>query len=238
MLHTPFKRLAMLAMATLMLATAFVSASPTPVQAQDGQERIRIELEGGDRPLDIIRQLREENLIPGGGKQDLSLRSTVINVRNQGFWYFPIGRGKELRDYVLHFEMRAVSLPSDTNGCGMAFRIRNDDDFSYVMLTKDRRIIFKQNDNNEAVVDFDRVIDDLEGIDASDYELTDDQLQFITIIAGREELILFVNGVEITRETGAKSVRGKFATMLFNEEGNESNSQCNYSNVFAWTFDE
>ncbi|MCE7948370.1 MAG: hypothetical protein DYG88_13175 [Chloroflexi bacterium CFX4] len=218
-----------------MFVFAVFSISTTDVQAQGDTERLKLDVSAGMRALDLIRQLRAENLIPGGGSQELTLPRTVINVRNQGFWYFPIGRGTALRDYVLHFEMRAQELPSDTNGCGMAFRIVNDNDFSYVMLTKDRRIILIQNDRGDTIVEFDEVIDDLEGIDATDYELDRTQLHLVTIVAVGDELTLFLNGIEITRETTARSVRGRFATMLFNEEGNRSNTECRYSNVFAWS---
>ncbi|PJF32322.1 MAG: hypothetical protein CUN51_01455 [Candidatus Thermofonsia Clade 1 bacterium] len=215
-------------------AAVALGSGALSVHAQGNSERIKLKITPGMRPLDLIRQLRNENLIPGGGSQQLTVPHTVINVRNQGFWYFPIGRGTQLRDFVLHFEMRAAELPSPTNGCGMAFRIVSDDDFSYVMLTADRRIILVQRDRGENIVEFDQVIDELEGIDAADYELDRTQLHFITVIAYGNELTLFLNGIEITRETTARSVRGRFATMLFNEEGNPSNTECRYSNVFAW----
>lgn len=216
------------------LSVVFVLAAFGNVQAQDSGERLKIDVTPSMRALDLIRQLRSENLIPGGGSQQLTVPRTVINVRNEGFWYFPIGRGTSLRDFVLHFEMRGRELPSETNGCGMAFRIVSEDDFSYVMLTKDRRIVLIQNDRGERIVEFDQFIDDLDGIDATDYELDQTQLHFITIIAYGNELTLFLNGVEITRETTARAVRGRFATMLFNEEGNTSNTECRYSNIFAW----
>ncbi|MFQ3536378.1 MAG: hypothetical protein SNJ58_10920 [Aggregatilineales bacterium] len=218
----------------VIFAVAAFGSQALDVRAQDGEERITLNVSPGMRALDLVRQLRSENLIPGGGSQQLTLPRTVINVRNQGFWYFPIGRGTSLRDFVLHFEMRASELPSETNGCGMAFRIVGEEDFSYVMLTKDRRIIFVQRDRGENIVEFDESIDDLEGIDATDYELDRTQLHLVTVVAYGNELTLFLNGVEITRQTTARSVRGRFATMLFNEEGNPSNSECRYSNVFAW----
>jgi len=218
-----------------LLSAVFAMAAFGSAQAQGDTERLTIDVKPGMKALDLIRQLRSENLIPGGGSQQITVPRTVINVRNEGFWYFPIGRGTSLRDYVLHFEMRGQELPSETNGCGMAFRIVGEDDFSYVMLTRDRRIILVQRDRGENIVEFDKVIDELEGIDATDYELDSSQLHLITIIAYGNELTLFLNGVEITRETTARSVRGRFATMLFNEEGNRSNTECRYSNVFAWS---
>ncbi|MCS6870809.1 MAG: hypothetical protein RML95_08455 [Anaerolineae bacterium] len=204
------------------------------VRAQSGKERITIEVEPRMRAQDLIRELRAKELIPSGGSQQMSVPRTVINVRNQGFWYFPLGRGTQLSDFVLHFELRAQELPSETNGCGMVFRAIDDDNFSYVMLTKDRRIVLVQLDRGEEIVAFDQSIDDLEGLDATNYELDETQLHIITLIAYGNELTLFLNGVEITYETTARSVRGRFATMLFNEEGNPSNTECRYSNVFAW----
>ncbi|PJF36560.1 MAG: hypothetical protein CUN49_04845 [Candidatus Thermofonsia Clade 1 bacterium] len=230
MLHKALRRLLILALVVIALGAAASS-----VQAQGNRERIRLNIAPRMRALDLIRQLRAENLIPVGGSQQLTLPRAVINVRNQGFWYFPIGRGTALRDFVLHFEMRAAELPSETNGCGMAFRIIGDDDFSYVMLTRDRRVILIQRDRGENIVEFNQVIDDLEGIDATTYQLDATQLHFVTLVANGNELILFLNGVEITRETTARSVRGRFATMLFNEEGNLSNTECRYSNIFAWS---
>jgi hypothetical protein len=217
-----------------LLSIIFAMVAFGSVQAQGNTERLTIDVTPGMKALDLIRQLRRENLIPSGGSQQITVPRTVINVRNQGFWYFPIGRGTSLRDFVLHFEMRGQELPSETNGCGMAFRIIGEDDFSYVMLTRDRRILLIQRDRGENIVEFDQFIDDLEGIDATDYELDRSQLHLITIIAYGNELTLFLNGVEITREDTARSVRGRFATMLFNEEGNRSNTECRYSNIFAW----
>jgi len=218
-----------------LLSVMFAMAAFDSVQAQGGTERLTIDVKPGMKALDLIRQLRSKNLIPSGGSRQLSVPRTVINVRNEGFWYFPIGRGTSLRDYVLHFEMRGQELPGKTNGCGMAFRIVSKDDFSYVMLTRDRRIVLVQRDRGENIVEFDKVIDELEGFDATNYELDSSQLHLITIIAYGNELTLFLNGVEITRETTARSVRGRFATMLFNQEGNRSNTECRYSNIFAWS---
>ncbi len=227
-------RKALYTVLVVVLASTALGVGAPVAQAQGDPERITLDITPGMRPLDLIRQLRSENLIPGGGSQQLTVPRTVINVRNKGFWYFPIGRGTQLRDFVLHFEMRGVELPSETNGCGMAFRIVGEEDFSYVLLTADRRIILVQRDRGKNIVEFDESIDELEGIDATDYELDRTQLHFVTLIAYGNELTLFLNGIEIVRETTARSVRGRFATMLYNEEGNPSNTECRYSNVFAW----
>lgn len=224
-------------LAALLIAAfvlSFVGVTPTNVQAQGGSDRVKLKIKGGDKPLDIIKQLRTENLIPGGGKAEIQIPRSVISVRQPGTWYFPIGRGARMRDYVMNFEMRVQSMDGETNACGMAFRIVNDDDFSYILLTKDRRIVLRQQDGGEAVIDFDQSVDDLEGIDASDYELNREQLHIVTMVANGEDLILFLNGTEILREEAAKSVRGRFATMLFNEEGNETNTECRYSNIWTW----
>ena len=220
------------------LVAAFVlsllGAAPVSVQAQGSKDRIKLNIKGGTKPLDVIKQLRAENLIPGGGKVDIQIPRSVISVRQPGTWYFPIGRGTRTRDYVMNFEMRAQSMDGETNACGMAFRIVNDDDFSFILLTKDRRIVLRQQDGGKSIVDFDESVDDLKGVDASDYELNREQLHIITIVANGQDLILFLNGTEIVREEKAKSVRGRFATMLFNEEGNETNTECRYSNIWTW----
>lgn len=229
-----------LAIVTLLavFTLGLVGAAPATVQAQGNKDRAKITVKGGDKPLNVVKQLRELNLIPTGGTQELDLRRSVINVLRPGTWYFPIGQGKRLRDYVMQFEMRAQSMDGETNACGLAFRIVNDDDFSYVLLTKDRRIVLRQQDGGESIVDFDQAVDDLDGVDASDYELASEQLHIVTIIANGDDLILFLNGTEITRETTAKSVRGRFATMLFNEESNETNTECRYSNIWVWQLGE
>lgn len=211
------------------------------VQAQ-GDERSKIKVGGNQKPLDLIKQLREQDLVPGGGELTMQVPRSILRVRQEGFSALRLGRGAKYRDFVLQFEMRATSLDGETNGCGMVFRsvqekIGANDDWSYVMLTRDRRVILIQNDSGEELVSFDQSLDEIDGVDASDYDLSPEQLHILTLIAIEDRVMLFLNGLEIIEETTAKSVRGAFGAIVFNEEGNNTNSECRYSNIWVWSYD-
>lgn len=234
--YTSFRIFFVIALAALILSS--LGVTPVDAQGGKGKERLKLSLKGGDKAADVIKQLRDLELAPKGGAVRVQVRQTVIQVRQEGDWYFPLGRGTELKDFVIHFEVRASAMDGDTNGCGMAFRARQNGDFSYVLLTKDRRIVVTQVEDKENIVDFDEDVDDLEGLDASDYSLDSAGYNIVTLVAIGETLSLFLNGIEIITLDEGKSVRGRFATMLFNEDGNNTLTECRYSNVWVWSFDK
>lgn len=223
----------------IVVAAALLAASLVgPAYAQGGEERTKIVLKGQDKPLDVIKQLRELGLVEGGGKIAFQVRYSAVRTRQEGNWVYPVGRGARLRDFVLHFEMRPATMDGETNSCGMAFRIgTNRDDYSAVMLTNDRRIQLFQFNDGEKVVDFDESVDEMEGVDGETYEFDRNTVHLVTLIAIQEKLVLFVNGLEIVTEENAASARGTFAMRLFNEEGNTTATQCNFSNIWTWSYD-
>jgi hypothetical protein len=224
--------------AFVVVALFATSFNPTaPANAQGDTERRRIELKGSDKSIDVIRQLRELELVENGGKEALRVPRGAMRVRNDGAWFTPIGRGARFRDFVLHFELRLVDLPQEANGCGMVFRATSDDEYSAVMLRGDRTLELFQFENGERIVDFFESVDDLEGVDARDIEFNDETLFFITLVAIQENITFFLNGLEMITVDTAESVRGTLAQRLFNDEANDSQTACNFSNIWVWSFD-
>lgn len=224
---------------SLMIVAALLlgAVGMTRVSAQDTPERRKIEVEAGGKPLDVIKQLRELELADSGGEIGLQLRSSFVESRQEGYTYLPIGRGTELKNFVLQFELRIADTDGETNGCGMYFRIDDEDNYGVVVLRWDRSMLLYQENRGEAVAEFDAVLDDLDNLDTSDFEIDFRTVHILTLVALDKNLVLFLNGTEIATFEESVADRGTFAIVVYNEEGNSKNTLCRYSNIWAWSYD-
>jgi hypothetical protein len=220
----------------MVLVALIMVASGNVADAQDDKKRLKLEFEKGYKPIDIISQLRDADIIPGGGKIGVQLRTGFAETRKEGSSYLSIGRGAEFRDFVLNFEVRLADIEGEQSSCGMAFR-GDGEKFGLVFLTANREIGLVQFDDGETIIDFYESVDDLDGVDSSDFSVDSDNVNTITLTAVDDVLTLFVNGLEITTQEKASEVRGVFAFHIFNEEGNTNLNQCRYGNVWAWSLD-
>jgi hypothetical protein len=231
------KKRLFLAVFAALFSLSFLAANAPLATAQDDDTRIKIDIEPKSKPFDVIKQLRAENVIPTGGKIDLQLPRSIIESRKEGGIYLPIGRGAKFRNFVFTFTMRLATVGSPDSACGMDFRFADDENLGIFLFGFDGRIQLAQYDDNELVVNFDKLIEEMEDIDSSEFEINEEAIFVITIVALDENLTLFINGLEIATETTAAKDKGIFAMLVSNPEGNDTLSQCRYSDVWVWSLD-
>lgn len=221
------KRIQKMMLLAVMILSAFGLQSNAVSAQDDPEERLVIDTTGG--PVEVTDRLRELGLVPGGGTYYEVNTGAYVEARREGYTYVNIRKDLAPRDFVMQFRMLATVKGKET-GCGMFFRV-NEEGNSLVFLTNDRRLYLAQTENNESIMNFYESIDDLEGVDGSNYEL-DEQIHTITIIANRDTVMFFLNGLHITTQEG-KSVRGTVAAALWNERGNKNTNLCEYDQFWV-----
>jgi hypothetical protein len=191
------------------------------------EERITFDTTGGVKA--VTRRLQELDLIPGGGQYFEIKNGAYIEAKQEGFTTVSLRADIAPRDFVMQFQMGS-DLRNEQDGCGVVFR-NGENTYSLVMLTNNRRLLLQQVVDRENAMLFDESIDDLEGINSTDYTL-DEQDHVITVIALKDTVTFFLDGIQITTQD-AQSVRGTLAAALYNEEGNTRTNGCYYINIWV-----
>lgn len=218
---------------SLCLLAAVTTTTVAPVQAQDDEDRIIIDEPNGS-PISVIRQLRSADVIPNGGKIGFQYSSSFAEARREGYNTLRLGRGIAFEDAVYSFQVRGAELETDGSGCG--FIVNDSEDSTVLALLTNERVIYvaQFRGDDDPLVEFNESIDDLDGIDAEDYDLDSRTVHTVTLVINDEDLWLFLNGVEITHETEADSESGQFGITIYNAEGNTNVNECRYSNIWVW----
>jgi hypothetical protein len=172
----------------------------------------------------VVDRLRNENLVPEGGKQLFLVNTTLRDVRVPGR-NLPIGNRVTARDFVMHFELRWPTM-GDTSACAVKIRKSGSRDETTIALTNDKKFILIQRQGNRALINYAQETDVFEPKAPTT----------VTIIAIQDKVTVYVNGRIQTRETG-KNISGSFEVNLFNTEGNKINSTCSYRG-WVWSFDK
>ena len=220
------KRIARLSLLAVTLLS-FALFPQTRSQAQGGKEK-RPVIDVTVKPADVLSQLQDLDLIPGGGTYDDIPSGAFVEAHREGFTYVHLFQRVAPREFVLQARLQA-DLSGTESACGLYFMSAKRG-FGVAALSYNRHILLSQVLDKENVVNFDEKIDDMSGVDATDYDL-DGQIHTLTVVSAGEKLSFFVNGILMTSED-AQSLRGELGVILYNEEGNSRTNGCYYDNIW------
>lgn len=194
-------------------------------------DRMTLDLTSSD-PQDVLSQLRTLNLIPQGDNL-LQVQNLYVTARTKGSKYLPIFSDSTPSDLVLQFTVE-LNMEKDSapgSGCGFFFRLSNKG-YATVLLTVDHHLVLNQYKGKKALVDFDQLIDDLPGIDSSNYDISPGTTHTVTIVAVGTSLSFFLDGVEIITSQDAQSAPGNIALLLYNVANTQVQNTCTYSLIW------
>jgi hypothetical protein len=125
----------------IMLASVFFGGA-AHIHAQDEtatpEPPVRATLDISGSAKDVIAQLKEANLVPGGGTY-YDTQNLYIQVASAGKKFLSVFDGVYPQNFVLQFEVQ-LKMQSDAvagSGCGFMFRT-SDYGYGTVLLTMDR----------------------------------------------------------------------------------------------------
>lgn len=224
------------AITILALAGAVTATLSTTTIANAQVQRVAIKNPDG-KPIDVIKELRTADVIPGGGKIGYQYTQSFAEARREGYNTLRLGRGLSFQNAVYSIQIRAATLDTDGSGCGIITNA-NDNSSVLLLLSNDRFVYLAQFlGDTDVQFEFNKSIDKIKNVDATEYELDAQSIHTITLVINEQEAWLFLNGVELVREDDADAQAGQFGITLYNAEGNTTTNQCRYSNIWIWNLD-
>lgn len=204
-----------------------VLPTDTPVQST---YPARLERWASASPAEIVDELRALGVVPAGGEVTLTVPSSYGDTAAEGFNWYPLGRGKTFRNFVLGFDARLIYSGAEA-GCGMYFRSSE--------TGSDSALVFE--DGWALLGEFDA---DGQMLDSSVLLETDAVVpgQGVTnrvlVIALENVTLMYVNGV-LVAETVFVPKAGELALEMYvpaDEAGQTAQTYCQLNDIWLWEF--
>lgn len=204
-----------------------VLPTDTPVQST---YPARLERWASASPAEIVDELRALGVVPAGGEVTLTVPSSYGDTAAEGFNWYPLGRGKTFRNFVLGFDARLIYSGAEA-GCGMYFRSSE--------TGSDSALVFE--DGWALLGEFDA---DGQMLDSSVLLETDAVVpgQGVTnrvlVIALEDVTLMYVNGV-LVAETVFVPKAGELALEMYvpaDEAGQTAQTYCQLNDIWLWEF--
>lgn len=183
-----------------------------------------------DSPADIVRELREYDLVPSGGELSLTVPGSFGDTSRAGFNFYPLGQGRTFRDFVLTFDAR-LDMGAAESGCGMHFR-NSASSTSMGMVFADGSAYLAQwlsdGDTHESSWYGDHPVI-AAGIGVTNR---------VTMVAIDTQVLMFVNG-EMIAAGNFDDASGTIALELYVEEDDAGGTQrtyCQLNDIWLWEF--
>lgn len=183
-----------------------------------------------NRPQDIVAELQQMGLAPSSGSLTLNIPTSFGDTASAGWHFYPLGRGRTFRNFVLAFDARLLNT-GPGSGCGMHFR-DNNQSVSSATIFEDGSALLGQFDANgdlhdsSIFKDFDAVIS---GQGATNR---------VVVIAIEDAMGMFING-EFFGSGSFTAQTGEMALEVFVAKDNLGQTQqtyCQLDNIWVWEF--
>lgn len=203
---------------------------PTETPVVQSAYPARLERWASASSAEIMGELRALGVVPAGGGVTLTVPSSYGDTSSEGFNWYPLGRGKTFRNFVLGFDARLIYSGAGA-GCGMYFRSSE--------TGSDSALVFE--DGWALLGEFGA---DGQMLDSSVLEETSAVVpgQGVTnrvlVIALEDVTLMYVNGV-LVADTVFVPKAGELALEMYvpaDDAGETAQTYCQLNGIWLWEF--
>ncbi|MCX9077372.1 MAG: hypothetical protein OIN84_05275, partial [Candidatus Methanoperedens sp.] len=180
-------------------------------------------------PSQIVGELQQRGLVPSGGSVVLNIPSSFGDTTSSGFNFYPLGQGRQFRNFVLAFDAR-LDAGATESMCGMHFR-SSSVSFSTAMASADGQAFLAQV-NEEGFHDASVLAP------SSAVRSGIGSINRIIVVAVEDQLTMFVNGELVASGTFIART-GTVALELYVPEddfGSTQRTYCQLNTIWLWEF--
>lgn len=207
--------------------TATPRPQPTATPRSSGD---RLESWQTNSPSEIVGELRGLGLVPSGGSVNFTLPESFGDTISSGFNYYPLGRGREFRNFVLKFDTRLAQTGPES-GCGMHFR-NNNQGTTIAVVTEDGSAYMGNYDSSG------NLHPDSDFVSSSAINAGQGASNQVIIVATESGVRMYVNG-QLLINGGFPAQSGTIALEVYVAEddlGRTEQTRCELSDIWLWEY--
>ncbi|MBN1679805.1 MAG: hypothetical protein JW966_05905 [Anaerolineae bacterium] len=178
-------------------------------------------------PQTVVGELQQKGVVPAGGRSSLTVPSSYADASGSGF--YPLGQGRNFRNFVLGFNVR-LDISGPESACGMHFR-DNPGSRSVALVTLDGSVFLGQF-NNE-------VLHDSSLFYSSPAVLPGEgSTNNVIVTAIEDQMRMYVNG-EFVAAGSFQAESGGIALQLLvvaDDTGATQRHYCQLTDIWVWEF--
>ena len=181
-------------------------------------------------PKQILAELVGLGLVPAGGSVALNVPSSYGDTSSPGFSFYPLGQGREFRNFVLAFDAELVTTGAES-GCGMFFRDAANTS-SDVMVFEDGSFLLGEWDaagnlSDTSYFDYADAVNPGQGAS-----------NMVIVVAYENDVAMFVNGTLVAQSSFTAASGGLALEMYVAEDelGTTQPTYCQLNDIWLWEF--
>lgn len=180
-------------------------------------------------PAVIANELVQKGVIPAGGTLAMTLDSSFGDTSSAGFNYYPLGRGRNFRNFVLGFDAR-LDVTGAGSGCGMHFRAVGAS-YNIAMVTEDGSVLLAEFNGTElnpaSVYESSPAVNPGEGA-----------TNRVTVVVNGADRIMYVNGERVAEASFAAGTGTLALNVFVNSDDNDRTERtlCQLENIWVWEY--
>ncbi len=205
-------------------------ALPTETPVVQSAYPARLESWASASPAEIVNELSMLGIVPMGGEVTLTVPSSYGDTSSEGFNWYPLGRGKTFRDFVLGFDARLI-YSGEGAGCGMYFRASE--------TGSDSALVFE--DGWSLLGEFDasgQMLDSSVLLETDAVIPGQGVTNRVLVIAMEGFTLMYVNGV-LVADTEFVPKAGELALEMYvpaDDAGATAATYCQLNDIWLWEF--
>jgi hypothetical protein len=180
-------------------------------------------------PSQIVGELQQCGLAPAGGSVILNIGNSFGETTADGFNYYPLGRGRQFRNFVLAFDSR-LDAGADDAMCGMHFRASS--------ISVSRASVAANGSVFLAQVNEDGIHDSSVLMPSSAVRSGIGSTNKVIVVAVEDRLTMFVNGEQVA--SGTFTIHGGTVALEVyvpeDDFGNTQRTYCQLNAIWLWEF--
>ncbi|MCL4237760.1 MAG: hypothetical protein KJ047_05885 [Anaerolineae bacterium] len=205
-------------------------ALPTNTPVAQSTYPAQLESWANASPAAIVNELSMLGIVPVGGGISLTVPSSYGDTSSEGFNWYPLGRGKTFRNFVLGFDARLI-YSGEGAGCGMHFRASGTASDS-ALVFEDGWALLGEFDANGQMLDSSVLLETSAVIPGPG--VTNRAL----VIAMEGFTLMYVNGV-LVADTEFVPKAGELALEMYvpaDDAGQTAQTYCQLNDIWLWEF--